>query len=145
MKSKATPKHKSTPAATKRKQACPLDRQAMADWQQIAEQRAAELAILNSVGEAMAKTLDVKTVTRIVGDKVQNIFNADAAVILLFNLQTNLFDHLYYFDGQFIEDLPPSFPIGRGGLTPQVFESQQPLQFNSFQEMIVLATQMFAC
>ena len=36
--------------------------------------RVDELAILNSVGEAMAKTLDVKTVTKIVGDKVQSIF-----------------------------------------------------------------------
>ena len=31
------------------------------------QQRSAELTILNSVGEAMARTLDVKTVTRIVG------------------------------------------------------------------------------
>ncbi|TIU54158.1 MAG: hypothetical protein E5W30_14920, partial [Mesorhizobium sp.] len=30
---------------------------------QLAEERAKELAILNSVGEAMAKTLNVKTVT----------------------------------------------------------------------------------
>ena len=39
--------------------------------------RVDELAILNSVGEAMAKTMDVKTVTKIVGDKVQNIFSAE--------------------------------------------------------------------
>jgi pyruvate/2-oxoglutarate dehydrogenase complex dihydrolipoamide dehydrogenase (E3) component len=33
------------------------------------QQRTDELAILNSVGEAMARTLDVRTVTKIVGDK----------------------------------------------------------------------------
>ena len=39
--------------------------------------RNAELAIINSVGEAMARTLDVKTMTRIVGDKVLEIFGCD--------------------------------------------------------------------
>ena len=39
--------------------------------------RVDELAILNSVGEAMAQTLDVQTVTRIVGDKVRDIFKAE--------------------------------------------------------------------
>jgi hypothetical protein len=39
-------------------------------------QRNDELAILNSVGEAMAKTLDVKTVAKIVGDKLREIFHA---------------------------------------------------------------------
>ena len=47
------------------------------------EDRAKELAILNSVGEAMAKTLNVKTVTRIVGDKVREIFGAEVTEILL--------------------------------------------------------------
>src|SRR5258705_13926495 len=50
--------------------------------QQLA-QREDELAILNSVGEAMAKTFDVKTVTRIVGDKVRDIFKAEVTEILL--------------------------------------------------------------
>src|SRR5688572_20629503 len=44
--------------------------------QQLA-QREAELAILNSVGEAMAKTLDVRTIAKIVGDKIQSIFAAE--------------------------------------------------------------------
>ncbi len=45
------------------------------------EQRNNELAILNSVGEGMAKTLDVKTVTHIVGDKVRDIFKAEVVSI----------------------------------------------------------------
>ena len=97
--------------------------------------RVDELAILNSVGDAMAKTLDVKTVTKIVGDKIQNIFNADAAAITLFNLQTKLFDHFYYYDGGFVENPPNSFPLGKS-LTSQVFRSRQPLKFKTFQAMI---------
>ena len=38
-------------------------------------QKEAELAIINSVGEAMSKELDINTVTKIVGDKVREIFN----------------------------------------------------------------------
>ena len=34
-------------------------------------QKEAELAIINSVGEAMSKELDINTVTKIVGDKVE--------------------------------------------------------------------------
>src|SRR5215208_6492539 len=48
-------------------------------------QRKDELTILNSVGEAMAKTLDVKTVTKIVGDKIQNIFAAEGVTIRLYD------------------------------------------------------------
>src|SRR5688572_9576536 len=48
--------------------------------QQLA-QRQAELAILNSVGEAMAKTLDVRSIAKIVGDKIQSIFAAEGVTI----------------------------------------------------------------
>jgi GAF domain-containing protein len=47
------------------------------------ESRAQELAIINSVGEAMSRQLDMQTITRTVGDKVREIFDADAASILL--------------------------------------------------------------
>lgn len=47
------------------------------------EQRAAELAMLNSVGEAMTQELDVKTIARIVGDKVRDIFDVETTSILL--------------------------------------------------------------
>jgi transcriptional regulator with GAF, ATPase, and Fis domain len=59
------------------------------------KERNAELAILNSVGEAMTKTLDVRNVTYKVGDKVREIFNAEIADILLYDVKTNLV-HLTY-------------------------------------------------
>ena len=46
----------------------------------------------------MAKTLDVKTVTKIVGDKVRDIFHADAVAIMLLNTQDNLIHTLYEYD-----------------------------------------------
>jgi GAF domain-containing protein len=54
------------------------------------EQHAAELAILNSVGDAMGQSLDVKTVTHIVGEKVRDIFKAEIVDINLLEPQTNL-------------------------------------------------------
>src|SRR6185436_11749826 len=60
--------------------------------------RVDELAILNSVGEAMAKTLDVKTVTKIVGDKVRAIFDAEAVSINLLEEATKLIHPIYEYD-----------------------------------------------
>jgi len=104
------------------------------------EQRNAELAILNSVGEAMAKTLDVKTVTKIVGDKVRDIFDADQMGILLFDKRTNLIHVIYgydkahdrYMDGVQIKPIP----LGQG-LTSKVIELRQPLLLSTREEQEV--------
>ena len=101
------------------------------------EQRNAELTILNSLGEAMTKSLDVKTMTRIVGDQLCDIFNADAVSILLLDSQNNLIHSYYEFDkneGGFIEHIEP-FPLGTG-LTSRVITSRQPLLLGTLDEEI---------
>ncbi|HET7376075.1 MAG TPA: GAF domain-containing protein, partial [Anaerolineae bacterium] len=103
------------------------------------EQRAAELAILNSVGEAMAKTLDAKTVTKIVGDKVRDIFTADQIAIVLYDQETNLIHFAYGYDKandrylDYVQVQP--FPLGKG-LTSKVIESRQPLLLGTRQEQV---------
>jgi GAF domain-containing protein len=101
------------------------------------EQHNAELAILNSVGEAMAKTLDVKTVTKIVGDKVRDIFGADQMGILLFERQTKLIHVLYGYDkahDRYLDDIGiKPLPLGKG-LTSKVIELRQPLLLNTREE-----------
>ena len=80
------------------------------------ERRSNELAILNSVGEAMAKTLDVKTITRIVGDKVRDIFDSEVVGISLFDEPTNMIISLYEFDkgeGGYLHTRNP-IPLGTG-------------------------------
>ncbi|MGA2505457.1 MAG: GAF domain-containing protein [Anaerolineales bacterium] len=97
--------------------------------------RVDELAILNSVGESMAKTLDVKTVTRIVGDKVRDIFHAEGVSIMLLNTQTNLIHTLYEYDsgeGGYVDYIEP-FPLGKG-LTTKVFQTGKPLLLGSIEE-----------
>ena len=85
----------------------------------------------------MAKTLDVKTITRIVGDKVHEIFGTDAAFIFLLDAETNLIHCYYGFDkgeGGYVEDLVP-FPVGTG-LSSKVILSRQPLLLGSIEEQV---------
>ena len=99
------------------------------------QQRVAELAILNTVGEAMAKTLDVKTVTRIVGDKVRDIFHAEGVSIMLLNSHTNLIHSLYDYDigeGGYIDYIEP-FPLGKG-LTTKVIQTRESIRIGTLKE-----------
>ena len=96
--------------------------------------RVDELAILNSLGEAMAQTLDVQTVTRIVGDKVRDIFKAEVVDITLLHPQTKLFHTAYTYDvaeGGYVQYTEP-FPLGEG-LTSRVVISRKPLNLGTTQ------------
>ncbi len=101
----------------------------------ITEERAQELAILNSVGEAMAKTLDVKTVTRIVGDKVRDIFSAEVTEILLRDANSD-FIHVPYAFAKEYQDVEP-FAMG-DGLTSKVILSGKPLVLDTFEQGVEL-------
>ncbi|RWC16186.1 MAG: GAF domain-containing protein [Mesorhizobium sp.] len=100
---------------------------------QLAEERAKELAILNSVGEAMAKTLNVKTVTRIVGDQVREIFGADITEILLHDEASDLITVPYSFYREY-QDVAP-FTLG-AGLTSKVILSGKPLVLGTSEQSI---------
>lgn len=76
------------------------------------EQRNNELAILNCVSDAMVKTLDVMTMTHLVGDTLRDIFQAESVLIMLLDRQTNLIHVPYEFDkneGGYIDYVEP-FP-----------------------------------
>ncbi len=100
------------------------------------EQRAAELAILNSVGDAMGQTLDVKTVTYIVGEKIRDIFNAEVVDIILYNANSSTLQLVYSFcDDQYYEN-EPAWELGENkGLSSKVILLRQPLLLHSAQEM----------
>ena len=96
------------------------------------EQRATELAILNSMGEAMAQTLDIKTLTGIVGEKVQGVFNADVVYIRLLDSNTNLLQQYYNYDlGAMPLDVP--IPLGRG-MSSRAIQNKQLVVFNTDPE-----------
>lgn len=95
------------------------------------EQRSAELAIINSVGEAMSKQLDVTTVTKIVGDKVKEIFNSEVTEILLLDDATNRIHVPYSFYNGY--QIVEPFEFG-AGLTSKVIKTSRPLIFSSLVE-----------
>jgi PAS domain S-box-containing protein len=101
------------------------------------EQRNAALAIINSVSQTMAKTLDVKTMTRLVGDKMLEIFNIDSVLIMLLDKESNLIHIVYEYDkneGGYIDYVEP-FPLGTG-LSSKVIASGQPLMIGTLEEEI---------
>ena len=98
------------------------------------EQRAAELAILNNVSESMTRTLDVRAVTHNVGDKVQEIFNAEIVDILLYDPATNIVQLTYsYSNNKYYENEPP-WELGEG-LTSKIIITKQPLLLNTAAEI----------
>ncbi len=99
------------------------------------DQRVKEIAIFNSVGEAMAKTLNVKTVTRIVGDKVREIFSVEVVEILLKDRESGLITVPYAFSGTYRE--PEPFAMGEG-LTSKVILTGQPLMLRSTDDQVAL-------
>jgi signal transduction histidine kinase/CheY-like chemotaxis protein len=101
------------------------------------EQRNSELEVLDSLGAALTKTLDLKTVTRIAGDKLHEIFGSDAIAIMLLDPKQNLIHSYYEFDineGGLIEYVEP-WPLGTG-LSSKVISSREPLMLNTLEEEV---------
>jgi len=99
-------------------------------------QRSDELAILNSVGEAMSKTLDVKTMAKIVGDKVRDIFKAQATMIVLYDENANVLDSVYLHstEDHYLE-ISERIPFGTG-LTSRVIQTKKSILIKTRAEMI---------
>ena len=49
------------------------------------EQRTAELAVINSVQEGLAKELDIQGIYDLVGERIRNLFDAQAVIIRTFD------------------------------------------------------------
>lgn len=65
------------------------------------EQRTAELGVINSVQEGLVREMDMEGIYTLVGDRVQNLFNAQAVIIGSFDLDKGIEHFNYvYEDGQ---------------------------------------------
>jgi len=101
------------------------------------QRRATELSMINSIGDSMSRQLDVQTIARTVGDKVIEIFKADAASILMLDQITNMIVPIFEWDdGKHIENVEP-FVMGTG-LTSRVIKTRQPLVLGSAEEAAAL-------
>ncbi|MBI5353584.1 MAG: GAF domain-containing protein [Chloroflexi bacterium] len=96
------------------------------------EQRATELAIINSVGEALSRQLDMDAMTRMLGDKVRDIFQVEVASVFFYDQQNNMVHMVYSYDRGYV-NLPEPLPLGKG-LSSTVIRTRQPLVLGTAEE-----------
>jgi signal transduction histidine kinase/DNA-binding response OmpR family regulator/uncharacterized protein YigA (DUF484 family) len=87
--------------------------------------RAAELALINSVQQALASQLDMPAIVHIVGEKIREIFDVPVTYIALIDHRAGEFTLVYDRDGDTYHDAG-SHPIGVG-LTSDVITSKRPM------------------
>ena len=62
-------------------------------------QRAAELAIVNNVGQALAEQLDLDALIEALGDQLREVFAADLVYVALHDTATDMIEFAYYSEG----------------------------------------------
>ena len=93
------------------------------------EQRAAELAIINSVQQALAGELSLQGVYEAVGEKIRDVFHDASVSIRTYDPKTNIVEYRYsFFDGKRYE-VPPE-PLGEAGFGPHVIRTGEVLVIN---------------
>jgi PAS domain S-box-containing protein len=87
-------------------------------------QRNAELALINSVQEALAGELDLQSIYDVVGDKIQEVFDAQVVDIGIYHEASGLI-HFPYTIERGVRH--PDEPIGLIGFRKHVMETGEPL------------------
>jgi GAF domain-containing protein/CheY-like chemotaxis protein len=103
------------------------------------EQRAAELAVINSVQEALASRLDMQGIYDTVGDKIREIFKADTTFIVYRDVDPTKMFAPYYMDrGKRPEGAMPNQPVpySGGGLIGAIVDSGKPLLLRTMAEQM---------
>src|SRR5215211_1217414 len=93
------------------------------------EQRAAELAIINSVQDGLASRLDVQSIYDLVGDKIREIFRNTDAEIRIYDPKTNLIHFPYFIDNGKRFAVDP-IPLTDSGISADVLRTGQTLIIN---------------
>ena len=78
------------------------------------EQRAAELAVINSIQEGMAAELDFQAIVDLVGDKLREVFRTGDIGIRWYDPKTNLNHFLYQYEHGVRMSVPPRPPSPGG-------------------------------
>ena len=99
----------------------------------VTDQRAAELALINEIGTALAAQLDFDAIVQVVGDRLWDIFHAQARdmYVAIHDKATNLISFPYEVEyGKRIQSEP--IELGKG-LTSVVIETNRPLRFGTIE------------
>ncbi|MDX2031005.1 MAG: response regulator [Blastocatellia bacterium] len=87
--------------------------------------RAAELATVNHITQALSSQLDKNALIQLVGEQVREVFHASIAYVALLDRATMMIEFPYLYG----EELEP-IPYGEG-MTSQIIRTGQPLLINS--------------
>ncbi|HEY3524038.1 MAG TPA: GAF domain-containing protein, partial [Candidatus Limnocylindrales bacterium] len=92
-----------------------------------ADERAAELAVVNSVQQGLAANLDIQAMYDLVGDKIQEIFDAQVVDIGILDRADGLVHFPYTIErgARF-----PDEPMPARGFTAEVFKTRRPIVVN---------------
>jgi GAF domain-containing protein len=94
------------------------------------QQRAAELAVISSIQEGMAASLQFNAIVDLVGDKLREVFKTGEIGIRWMNTETGLIDYLYEYEhGERIQ-IPSDKPAPNGTWNKMV-RTRQPIVFNT--------------
>ena len=94
-------------------------------------QRVAELATVNSVGQALATQLDLAALIELVGERIRDTFDADIVYVALHDEVAGMIEFPYHWElGQRVAEPPLVFGEG---LTSQIIESGEPLLLNTLE------------
>jgi GAF domain-containing protein/CheY-like chemotaxis protein/HPt (histidine-containing phosphotransfer) domain-containing protein len=100
-------------------------------------QRAAELSVINDVGQAFSDQLDLETLIDRLGDQLREVFNADIVYIALHDETTGLIDFPYFSEGGVRNRDQASLPFGEG-FASRILMQREPLLLNraeAFREL----------
>ena len=92
------------------------------------EQRAAELAIINSVQQGLASKLDMQAIYDLVGEKIRQVFDAEVAGIYTYDPGTDLLTERYSFEKGDRTVLPA--PVLSFGFRKHVIQTREPMVLN---------------
>jgi len=91
-------------------------------------QRNAELALINSVQAALAGELEMQAIYDVVGDKIQEIFDAQGTAIAIFDETAGFVSYPYLLERG--ERLSADPQVLAGGFTKHVLDTREPLMIN---------------
>ncbi|MEO8511822.1 MAG: GAF domain-containing protein, partial [Chloroflexota bacterium] len=93
------------------------------------DERAAELAVVNRVQQGLAQNVDMQAMYDLVGDKIQEIFEAQVVDIGIYDRTTDTIHYPYTIErGKRLPDVPTT---ASKGIRHEVLASRQPLLINS--------------
>lgn len=97
------------------------------------EQRAAELAVINSIQQGMAAELDFQGIIDLVGGKIREVMHTDEIGIRWYDEPTDLIHYLYEFEHGERLEVPSQHPPA-GSLWHRMRVDRRPIVLNSVAE-----------